>query len=221
MHTQPEALSGESLTLPALLLLLLLLCRDEVIERIEQLAFDLISGAAAGQLPTLSCVSTARSNVHMAPRNSTLTTTASMLTQGLGASRYTQQGRRGAAETQGFGRSNAGGASAEEDEEEGLEGTKAAAVAVEAADRGEQQHVLRLGSKTQTKSLMANAGAQANSIVRGEQMLFSGPIGASALRMVTDWNVAVSSEEKSLLFSLPFEFHKLQHMPWRVWVAAS
>jgi hypothetical protein len=31
------------------------------------------------------------------------------------------------------------------------------------------QHVLRLGSKVQNRSLLASAGAQANGIVRGEE----------------------------------------------------
>jgi hypothetical protein len=140
-------------------------CRDEVIARIEQLAFDLIASAAAdGQLPTLSCISTARSNVYMAPRHSSLTTAAGRRgSQGFGASRNTQQG---------YGTQGSAG-QLEEQDWEGSDADAAAAAAAGAKDGGgsqqqqQQQHVLRLGSKVQTKSLVAIGGAQAKSIVRG------------------------------------------------------
>lgn len=142
-------------------------CRDEVIERIEQLAFELIASAAAdGQLPTLSCISTARSNVHMAPRHSSLTTAGGRGSQGFGASRNTQQV---------FGSASDGtqGPAGQLGEQE-WEGSNADTDAAAEADAGDghssqqhrQQHVLRLGSKLQTKSLLASGGAQANTIVR-------------------------------------------------------
>jgi hypothetical protein len=129
-----------------LLLLFPPCCRDDIIARIEQLTFDLISGVAAGQLPTLTCISTARSNMHMAPRNS-------LVTQAGGSTQAMDYGS---------------------DEEADVYGSDGAAGVFGGASQqqqgGEQQeeHVLRLGSKVQVKSLLASAGAQANSIVRGE-----------------------------------------------------
>jgi hypothetical protein len=136
--------------------------RDDVIERIEQLAYELISGVAAGQLPTLSCISTARSNIHMAPRHSTLTTKG-----GRGAQGLAQQGLGSSSglTQQALGAVAAGPGYSEENDDAEYEQTGAAAAAGDQLQQ--QQHVLRLGSKVQTKSLMASGGAQANSIVRG------------------------------------------------------
>lgn len=134
-----------------LLLLLLLFvpicCRDTIIARIEQLAFDLISGVAAGQLPTLTCISTARSNVHMAPCNSLATQAgASTATQALDCGSDQEPDVYGSDNTAAGG--GFGGVSQQQEEQE--------------------EHVLRLGSKVQVKSLLTSAGAQTNSIVRGE-----------------------------------------------------
>jgi len=128
--------------------------RAEVIQRIEQLALELITAAAEGQLPTLTCISTAASNVHMAPRDSLATTTNT--DQGLAPH---------SSATQGLGLFGSAGQDVDLDS---TQEAAAAALGSHTQQQQQQQHVLRLGSKVQTRSLLANNGAQANSIVRGE-----------------------------------------------------
>jgi hypothetical protein len=49
-----------------------------------------------------------------------------------------------------------------------LEGDEAAAAGGDSPSSDGRHHVLRLGSRMQTRTLLANAGAQAHGIVRGE-----------------------------------------------------
>lgn len=125
------------------------LLRDDVIARIETLAADLVAAAARRQLPSLSCISTARSNVHMAPRCSTAMHVDScnmqeVLTNSCAADPGCSNDQHGAS------------------------GTAVASCAAAAATQGAvQQAVVRLGSKVQEKNLMANNGIHATTIVRG------------------------------------------------------
>jgi hypothetical protein len=166
--------------------------RDQVLDRIEQLAAQLTAAAAAGQLPQLSCVSTAASNVHMAQQYAAaaarrpaagsmdasqatgsiaaaygLAGSALQFGSGMGADDFddspaaegfmTQQQQQQLQGGEGYEAEDAGW-----DDERGL------GAAGEENDDS-RQHVLRLGSRMQTRTLLGNAGAQAHGIVRGEQ----------------------------------------------------
>jgi hypothetical protein len=164
-----------------------------VIERIEQLALQLATAAAAGQLPQMSCVSTAASNVHMAqqyaaaaarrpaagsadddyePSGSAAAAygypaSALQFGSGMGAddSLSASEAAAGAGFSQGFATRQQQGQEWEEAEEGGAGNDDDAA----AAGGGDgRHHVLRLGSRMQHRTLLANAGAQAHGIVRGE-----------------------------------------------------
>lgn len=158
-----------------------LACRDQVIERIEQLAAQLVAAAAQGQLPQLTCISTAPSNVFMAQPGAAAAAAAGCqeplgnaariidqlgMASGLGSGTE-QLGHTGALAGDGY----EGDQLAEDgDDDEGMGGPDDADGPAEVApDAAGQQRVLRLGCRTQTRTLLANGGAQAHSIVRGGQ----------------------------------------------------
>lgn len=128
-----------------------LACREEVIQRIEQLAISLVAAAAAGELPALTSVSTAASNVVMAPLQQAALQPAggSQALPGLVSASFPDQ--HGSAQQQG-----AGGSAASTQHQQH-----------EAATAAGGDRVLRLGSKVVRRSLTANNGTQAGGIVRG------------------------------------------------------
>jgi hypothetical protein len=159
---------------------LLLHCRDNVIERIEQLAASLVADVAGGRLPQLTCISTAASNVHMAPRHARAAGISSSSSSQPGDSRLLAS----QAGTQQSG--DAGGINELRGLLHGLQPIPASTQPEGEPDgdlgdtqqqqgdgdgepgSGSSARVLRLGSKVRTLSLTASNGQQASSIMRGE-----------------------------------------------------
>ncbi|KAF8066174.1 SPO11-2 [Scenedesmus sp. PABB004] len=125
--------------------------REAVMARIEALALQLAADAAAGRLPALACVSTAASNVHFAGAADTWRGADHQ-----GGSQASQAAEEEEAATQ--------QPEEQEEEEEGSQGGGG-------ADAGAAQHVLRLGSRVQLRTLTGSGGAQAASVVRGGRRL--------------------------------------------------
>jgi hypothetical protein len=165
-----------------------------VIERIEQLALQLVAAAASGQLPQLSCVSTAASNVHMAqqyaaaaarrPAAGSADDDAGYDGSGSAAAGYGYAGGAlqfgsgvGEEDSQAAAAGDRGGFSQgfetqQQQQQQGWDEAEEGGVgeddAAAAGGGNGRHHVLRLGSRMQTRTLLANAGAQAHGIVRGE-----------------------------------------------------
>jgi hypothetical protein len=166
--------------------------RDQVIERIEQLAAELVAAAAAGQLPQLSCVSTAASNVHMAQQYAAAArrrpaaadstdayqATGSAAAYGLAGSALQFGSGMGDEDfdeaAAGVGLSQGVWAQQQQQQQqqgdEGDEAEDAGWDDEDGAAAAGRQHVLRLGSRMQTRTLLGSAGAQAHGIVRGEHL---------------------------------------------------
>jgi hypothetical protein len=137
------------------------MARDQVIKRIEQLVQQLVTAAASGTLPELSCISRAASNVHLAD---VMVTAVHRSHSSSTAARRTALAPGVAADVDSPSQQQLQEAM---DHLQDVRGDMHHA----ATASNVQQQVLRLGSKVQKKTLLANNGAQAHSIVRGELMM--------------------------------------------------